>query len=85
MCFIKTVLKHFYFFVLGIDSVVGVSEITDNTTHLLRQLVAEFLGTLLLVTIGCGSIITIGDTTPSFVQIGLTFGLLVATMAQVSA
>lgn len=44
----------------------------------------EFIGTLMLVLIGCGSVVAIGTSGPSFVQIGLTFGLVVATMAQVS-
>lgn len=41
---------------------------------------SEFLGTLLLVFVGCGAII-MGDG--SLVQIALTFGLTVATLAQV--
>ena len=50
------------------------------------MLVAEFLGTLLLVSIGIGS--TTGnwdkDYAPTITQIALTFGLVVATLAQVS-
>ena len=49
------------------------------------MLVAEFLGTLLLVSIGIAS--TTGwekDYEPSIPQIALCFGLVVATLAQVS-
>lgn len=67
----------------GVDTVIGISDITDNS-NIWRSLVGEFLGTLMLVLIGCGSVIAIGTSGPSFVQIGLTFGLVVATMAQVS-
>ena len=45
------------------------------------MLLAEFLGTFLLVCVGCGSIV-LGDF--SVVRIGLTFGITVATLAQVS-
>lgn len=49
------------------------------------MLVAEFLGTLLLVSIGIAS--TTGwekDYNPTIPQIALCFGLVVATLAQVS-
>lgn len=72
------------FVVVGVGDIVGISEITDSTL-IWRQLIAEFIGTLILVLIGCGSIIRIGETESSYVQIGLTFGLLVATLAQVRA
>lgn len=64
--------------------IVGVQDITDNR-NIWRMLVAEFLGTFLLVSIGIAS--TTGwtaDYNPSIVQIALTFGLVVATLAQVS-
>lgn len=48
------------------------------------MLAAEFLGTLILVLVGCGSCMTWDGVAPSIVQIALTFGLLVATIAQVS-
>ena len=49
------------------------------------MLIAEFLGTLLLVSIGIAS--TTGwekDYEPTIPQIALCFGLVVATLAQVS-
>lgn len=47
------------------------------------MLLAEFIGTLLLIFIGCSSCITWDDNAPTIVQIALTFGLVVATAAQV--
>lgn len=64
--------------------IVGIQDITDNR-NIWRMLIAEFLGTLLLVMIGIGSATAWPDTSgPSMVQIALTFGLVVATLAQVS-
>lgn len=79
MCYDFYVILQF----IGVDTVIGISDITDNS-NIWRSLVGEFIGTLMLVLIGCGSVIAIGSSGPSFVQIGLTFGLVVATMAQVS-
>lgn len=68
----------------GLKKIIGVADITDNR-NIWRQLIAECLGTFLLVTIGIGS--TTGgfgeSYTPSVPQIAFTFGLLVATLAQV--
>lgn len=64
--------------------IIGVADITDNR-NIWRILIAEFLGTFLLVSIGIGSTIGWGDGyAPSVPQIALTFGLVVATLAQVS-
>lgn len=66
----------------GVSGVVGLKDITDNNS-LWRQLFAEFLGTFLLVLLGCGS--TMGgwpDYKPSMIHISLTFGLAVAALAQ---
>uniref|UniRef100_U5ENE4 Putative aquaporin 4 n=1 Tax=Corethrella appendiculata TaxID=1370023 RepID=U5ENE4_9DIPT len=66
----------------GMKQIVGVSDITDNR-NIWRMLIAEFLGTFLLVSIGIGSTIGWGgDYAPSMTQIALTFGLVVATLAQ---
>lgn len=59
------------------DSILGLNEITENKA-LWKMLVAEFIGTLILVTVGCGSCIG----SPSIVQIALAFGLTVAALAQ---
>lgn len=64
--------------------IIGVADITDNR-NIWRILIAEFLGTFLLVSIGISSTIGWGDGySPSVPQIALTFGLVVATLAQVS-
>lgn len=48
------------------------------------MLVAEFIGTLLLVSVGIASTTGFGDDKPSVPHIALCFGLVVATLAQVS-
>lgn len=65
----------------GDDSVLGLSEVTENKS-IWRMLVAEFLGTLILVFIGCGSVITLNGEPINIVQIALTFGFTVATVVQ---
>jgi len=68
---------------------IGLSELHPRSV-LVRSLLAEFVGTLLLVLIGCGSCIG-GDHTEApvqvddqanFVRISLCFGITVATLAQ---
>lgn len=59
------------------DSIIGLNEITENK-KLWKMLVAEFVGTLLLVAVGVGACLG----SPSIVQIALTFGLTVATIVQ---
>lgn len=64
-------------------SILGISDITDNKL-IWKMLIAECLGTLILVLVGSGSIIALdqpADYVP-YVQIALTFGLTVATLAQ---
>lgn len=62
--------------------IVGVSDITENR-NIWRMLVAEFLGTFFLVAIGIGSTTGWTDYSPTLTQIAFTFGLVVATLAQV--
>jgi len=59
---------------------VGVDEITGDKVGLLKALVAEMIGTLFLVVVGCGS--CYANPEPDVVRIALAFGLAVATMAQ---
>ena len=81
-----------------VDDIFGISEIQDNRVPLVKALVAEWLGTLLLVFFGCGAAVAGSRTvepiqlgsqqttvlTPSFItQVALTFGLVVASVAQV--
>lgn len=69
---------------LGVKQLVGVADITENR-NIWRMLVAEFLGTFFLVSIGIGSTMGWGgDYAPTMTQIAFTFGLVVATLAQVS-
>merc|ERR1719370_725997 len=69
---------------------VGLDAIKKNKVGFARELAAEFLGTMLLVMIGCGSAMSgdeddgdgqIGDQA-LYVRIALAFGLAVATIAQ---
>lgn len=63
----------------GAKAFLGLHEIT--TISIWRPLVAELLGTLLLVLVGCGSCITWVEA-PTITRIAFTFGLTVATLAQ---
>ncbi|GFY75644.1 aquaporin AQPAe.a [Trichonephila inaurata madagascariensis] len=64
-------------------SVCGMEEL-GALNQLCKAVLAEFLGTALLVLVGCGS--CIGgwgeNTSPTIVQIALAFGVTVATIAQ---
>jgi len=51
-----------------------------SSLRLWKGIIAEFLGTLLLTMIGCGSCIQVTETPPGVVQIALCFGLSVATV-----
>lgn len=64
-------------------AMVGIDELALSST-LWRALPAEFLGTAFLVLVACGSCTGNWDQdySPTIVQIGLTFGLIVATMVQ---
>lgn len=63
---------------------IGVADVTNNR-KIWQILLAEFIGTFLLVSIGIAS--TTSGWSPGYkpemVQIALTFGLVVATLAQV--
>jgi len=64
---------------------IGLEEIKDDKVLVLKQLLAEFIGTLLLVLVACGSCIggeDEGDHQAKFVRIALCFGITVATLAQ---
>ncbi|XP_018903311.2 aquaporin AQPcic isoform X2 [Bemisia tabaci] len=65
-----------------ISRVIGVPDV-KNWPMLTRCLIAEFIGTLLLVLIGCMSIaFSKTDNFLDVVKIALTFGLIIATMVQ---
>ncbi|KAF2355402.1 Major intrinsic protein [Trinorchestia longiramus] len=58
------------------SDIIGAQELTSFGLY--KAVVAEFIGTLLLVLVGCGSCLGVTNTT----RIALTFGLTVATIAQ---
>lgn len=61
---------------------LGIDDVTDR--RVLRPLLAEFVGTMLLVVVGTGSTSAWSDTdAPSVVQIAFTFGLAVAVIAHI--
>ena len=64
---------------------LGLQEVVNNK-DLWKALLAEFVGTLFLVFLGCLTTIAWPDEgyVPSMVQISIGFGITVATMAQVS-
>lgn len=70
-------VRLFYF--TGVNRIIGVNDITNNR-RIWKMLFAEFLGTFFLVAVGVASTMFKGAP---IVQIAFTFGLVVATMAQV--
>lgn len=72
---------------IGVNRIIGVNDIRNNR-RILKMLFAEFLGTFFLVAVGVASTMFKGDNAAvsdifKVVQIAFTFGLVVATMAQV--
>jgi len=62
---------------------VGASQVKMNQKDIWRSLAAEFLGTFILMLVGCGSITHIeGREPPTLVGAAFAFGLIVATLAQ---
>ena len=59
---------------------LGVEEVKELKA--LKKCVAELIGVMFLVIIGCGSCLVGHDTPADVVRIGLAFGITVATMAQ---
>ncbi|KAJ6640638.1 Aquaporin AQPAn.G, partial [Pseudolycoriella hygida] len=65
-----------------LKKVIGIADLTDNR-NIWRCLVAEFLGTFFLVSVGVSSTTSGFDGFQSTIpQIAFTFGLVVATLAQ---
>lgn len=65
--------------------VSGCSEFSKNR-DIWRMVIAEFIGTLLLVLLGCSSTVEGWNDQPSsqmLVQVALTFGIIVAGIIQV--
>ena len=59
---------------------IGLDEIKGNFGQVAKALIAEMIGTMFLVMIGCGSVL--GGEKVDFVRIALAFGVTVATIAQ---
>ena len=58
---------------------VGIDEVTKDKLGTVRSLIAETVGTLFLVFVGCGSCV---HPMANIVSIALAFGIAVASMAQ---
>lgn len=65
-------------------NVFGCDELSKNR-DIWRMLMAEFVGPLFLVLIGCASCVEGWNDqySPHIVQVALSFGVTIATMAQV--
>jgi len=61
---------------------VGLNEVKDEWRDCLKALLAEFVGTMLLVLLACGACTNHTEGNLDVVRIALAFGLTVATMAQ---
>jgi len=72
---------------MSVTPYLGLGEITEDKAAAAKGAVAEFIGTLLLVFLGCGSCLG-GDEESAlseqaqYVRIALCFGITVATLAQ---
>lgn len=61
-----------------------MDDVSDNN-KICRMLFAEFLGTAILLFLGCGSIMWLDALGSSaIIQISLTFGFTIATLVQVN-
>ncbi|XP_070191487.1 aquaporin-4-like [Littorina saxatilis] len=64
---------------MTMEEVIGLREM--KTPIFYRRLVAEFLGTAILVVFGCGSALTVNPPlAPTVISIAVAFGLTVATV-----
>lgn len=64
---------------------IAMDDVSDNN-KIWRMLLAEFLGTAILLFLGCGSIMWLNGVidSSSIIQISLTFGFTIATLVQVN-
>ncbi|KAK7114312.1 aquaporin-4-like [Littorina saxatilis] len=64
---------------MTMQEVIGLREV--KTMIFYRRLVAEFMGTAILVVFGCGSAMTVNPPlAPTVISIAVAFGLTIATM-----
>lgn len=74
-----------FIFVLVVHGMIAMDDVSDNN-KIWRMLFAEFLGTAILLFLGCGSIMWLNSPIGSseIIQIALTFGFTIATLVQVN-
>jgi len=65
---------------MGAKSLIGTEDVRSIDSFW-RAVLAEFVGTFILVAVGCGSCIA-WDEKPSVVHIALTFGFVIASLVQ---
>lgn len=72
-------------FVLVVHGMIAMDDVSDSN-KIWRMLFAEFLGTAILLFLGCGSIMWLNGSTNSsdILAISLTFGFTIATLVQVN-
>lgn len=67
---------------MGAKNFLGTHEV-EKYDSLGKALVAEFLGTMLLVVVGCGACVAVaGKDAPSTLSIALAFGFIIASIVQ---
>uniref|UniRef100_A0A8D9EMZ5 Aquaporin AQPAe.a n=1 Tax=Cacopsylla melanoneura TaxID=428564 RepID=A0A8D9EMZ5_9HEMI len=65
----------------GMRGIIGIHDVRDK--NIWRALIAELIGTFILVFVGCGSIMWPNDpNSVDVTKIALTFGFVIATIAQ---
>ncbi|XP_050425394.1 aquaporin AQPAe.a isoform X2 [Adelges cooleyi] len=67
-----------------VHGMITMDDVSDNN-KIWRMLLAEFLGTAMLLFVGCGSIMWLNGQLGSsgVIQIALTFGFIIATLVQI--
>ncbi|VVC32829.1 Aquaporin-like,Major intrinsic protein,Major intrinsic protein, conserved site [Cinara cedri] len=66
-----------------VHGMIAMDDVSD-TNQIWRMLFSEFLGTAILLFLGCGSIMWLdGVTSSAVIQISLTFGFTIATLVQI--
>jgi len=72
-------------FVLVVHGMIAMDDVSDSN-KIWRMLFAEFLGTAILLFLGCGSIMWLNGSANSsdILAISLTFGFTIATLVQVN-
>lgn len=78
------IILPFLFFISVVHGMIAMDDVSDNN-KIWRMLFAEFLGTAILLFLGCGSIMWLdGVGSSAILQISLTFGFTISTLVQVN-